>query len=569
MGWFENMLLLQQQNARPFNEEIPIPGGPGPGVPPEVPTTPTGGGALPTGIQGALTGTNPWPSQTPGVLEGWDPTKWANPQHQSHKYKVGRILAKYPPTVEGLRQALPELQQAYPGAKILGQGDLDLGLGEDPVDVLRSASTGGTGWQWLTTDEARAASGGGLPGANLASNANPYGGAGSFYSSGGNSLTPSDRMPMSGGAPGFESLGSFPMPQVPDAAQPWTHTPFSPTAIKAQPGAPTFSYNGPGLPGEYGAPTPLNAAKAGPTLERRNAFTYDPLKTSDPFVMPTGQQALAQDPGYQFRLEQGLKARESSAAQRGLLRTGATLKGLDEFGQEMASQEYGKAFDRAYSTYGLNQGVRQSEQAQQFGQSLSAEQQNAAQRLNEFNAQLASQGQEFQQYATQQGMNEAQRLAAYNANLTRQQQGYGQGIDTARFNADNWNQYANRDLSAQTANQANLLAANNANNAFSFQGAGWNADQRQQQFLNQYNAILAQYGLQQAQNFARNQHNLQGYQTDVSRDLAQQGINLTAEQNARMFGLNAQQQQWMQQFMMQGQSFDQAYKMLIARLQYA
>lgn len=54
----------------------------------------------------------------------------------------------------------------------------------------------------------------------------------------------------------------------------------------------------------------------------------------------TGKVDLAQDPGYAFRLAEGQKALERSAAARGGLLSGATLRGTQRFGQELASQEY-------------------------------------------------------------------------------------------------------------------------------------------------------------------------------------------------------------------------------------
>lgn len=52
------------------------------------------------------------------------------------------------------------------------------------------------------------------------------------------------------------------------------------------------------------------------------------------------------DPGYQFRMEEGQKAIERSAAARGGLNSGATLKSLTRYGQDMASQEYQNAYNR-------------------------------------------------------------------------------------------------------------------------------------------------------------------------------------------------------------------------------
>jgi hypothetical protein len=52
------------------------------------------------------------------------------------------------------------------------------------------------------------------------------------------------------------------------------------------------------------------------------------------------------DPGYGFRLKRGLDAMERTAAARGGLLSGNQLRGAMEFGQDLASQEYGNAFNR-------------------------------------------------------------------------------------------------------------------------------------------------------------------------------------------------------------------------------
>jgi hypothetical protein len=61
---------------------------------------------------------------------------------------------------------------------------------------------------------------------------------------------------------------------------------------------------------------------------------------------PFGAQQFEQDPGYAFRQSEGMKALERSAAARGGLLSGGTLKGIQRFGQDLASQEYGNAFNR-------------------------------------------------------------------------------------------------------------------------------------------------------------------------------------------------------------------------------
>lgn len=61
---------------------------------------------------------------------------------------------------------------------------------------------------------------------------------------------------------------------------------------------------------------------------------------------PFGAEQFQQDPGYAFRQAEGMKALERSAAARGGLLSGGTLKGIQRFGQDLASQEYGNAFNR-------------------------------------------------------------------------------------------------------------------------------------------------------------------------------------------------------------------------------
>jgi hypothetical protein len=58
-----------------------------------------------------------------------------------------------------------------------------------------------------------------------------------------------------------------------------------------------------------------------------------------------------QEPGYQFRQAEGQRAIESSAAARGSLLSGATQKALARYGQNLASQEYGNVYNRAFGQY--------------------------------------------------------------------------------------------------------------------------------------------------------------------------------------------------------------------------
>lgn len=60
-----------------------------------------------------------------------------------------------------------------------------------------------------------------------------------------------------------------------------------------------------------------------------------------------------QDPGYAFRMSEGMKGLERSAAARGGLLSGSALKGITRYGQGLASDEYQNAFNR-YQTSRAN-----------------------------------------------------------------------------------------------------------------------------------------------------------------------------------------------------------------------
>jgi hypothetical protein len=60
------------------------------------------------------------------------------------------------------------------------------------------------------------------------------------------------------------------------------------------------------------------------------------------------------DPGYAFRLAEGRKALASKARARGGLVSGQTLKGMQDYAQESASNEFQNAYNRAFTSYGTD-----------------------------------------------------------------------------------------------------------------------------------------------------------------------------------------------------------------------
>lgn len=55
---------------------------------------------------------------------------------------------------------------------------------------------------------------------------------------------------------------------------------------------------------------------------------------------------FVKDPGYDFRMSEGLKGVDNSGAARGMQLSGATLKALDQYGQGFASNEYQNSYNR-------------------------------------------------------------------------------------------------------------------------------------------------------------------------------------------------------------------------------
>lgn len=144
--------------------------------------------------------------------------------------------------------------------------------------------------------------------------------------------------------------------------------------------------------------------------------------TDSAYTNPKLQNLLAnfskadfeEDPGYQYRLEQGNRGVENSAAAKGSQLSGATLKALARFNQNEASNEYSNVFDRFMK-----------QKLAQYDQSVGDFGRAEGQRLDKY-------GQRKDEY----NLNELQRQAKYGiatdqynrADAQRRDQ-YGQRVD--------------------------------------------------------------------------------------------------------------------------------------------
>ena len=120
------------------------------------------------------------------------------------------------------------------------------------------------------------------------------------------------------------------------------------------------------------------AASADRSIDLQREMFNKQLELQQPFQeagvnalnrMRSGDVMGMMDPSYQFRLGEGMKALERSAAARGGLISGGALKAAQRYGQEFASNEFGNAYNRLASMAGLGQTATgaQSTAAGQFG----------------------------------------------------------------------------------------------------------------------------------------------------------------------------------------------------------
>jgi hypothetical protein len=203
-----------------------------------------------------------------------------------------------------------------------------------------------------------------------------------------------------------------------------------------------------------------------------NAYLASQGRAPDALTRDFQRSDFEADPGYQFRIEEGNKGIEGSAAARGSVLSGAAMKALARFNQDTASNEYGKVFDR-------------------YGQNRANLQNVAYNAQNQFG---------LNRQALNQNLNSA--FDRFNVNRSNAANVYNQAYD--RFNNNNTNQF-NRLSSMASAgqnaatNQAgftqNMAGRNSAalqNNAQLVAGLMNSSGQRQGDYLTQQaNANMA------------------------------------------------------------------------------
>jgi hypothetical protein len=110
--------------------------------------------------------------------------------------------------------------------------------------------------------------------------------------------------------------------------------------------------------GEYGSAESRATDQLSPYAETgRQSLSQqaDLLGLNGPEAQAAAREKFETDPGYQFRLSQGAEALDSSRNAAGSRYSGATLKALNDYGQEMGTAEYGKYYDRLSDMTGRGQ----------------------------------------------------------------------------------------------------------------------------------------------------------------------------------------------------------------------
>lgn len=88
-----------------------------------------------------------------------------------------------------------------------------------------------------------------------------------------------------------------------------------------------------------------------PLMDLRNALLPRIQSMALQDVGATPSQVMA-EPGYQFGLSEGLKGVQNTAAARGGLYSGATLKALNRYSSDYATTKFNDAFNRQQTQFG-------------------------------------------------------------------------------------------------------------------------------------------------------------------------------------------------------------------------
>lgn len=157
------------------------------------------------------------------------------------------------------------------------------------------------------------------------------------------------------------------------------------------------------------------------SMNNQGAFSMPDYQSPAPYQAPQpfsfDYSQYQNDPGFQFQLQQGMRALDNSASARGGALGGNQQRTAQQFGTGLASQNYGEAFQRALGGYQTNANV-----------GLNAYQTNANTGLAGYQANMMNKGQNFGRYSQLAGLGQTtgQNLGQLGVNYANQAgQGYG------------------------------------------------------------------------------------------------------------------------------------------------
>jgi hypothetical protein len=163
------------------------------------------------------------------------------------------------------------------------------------------------------------------------------------------------------------------------------------------------------LPTFYDAPPAFEYADFAPPSWDLPAFEAPGPFSYEQYALPSGEEVLAQDPGYPMRVKEGQRAITNNASAGGLLKSGQTMKGLADYVEALASQEYGTAADRDFGVWQANRGAAAEDYDRLWRNAIS-----------DYSIKYGAEGDEF---------NRAQ--STYSTNLGKEATKYGFGLDVA------------------------------------------------------------------------------------------------------------------------------------------
>jgi hypothetical protein len=273
--------------------------------------------------------------------------------------------------------------------------------------------------------------------------------------------------------------------------------------------------------------TPEQVAAQAPGMEQFNPGNLQDIASSlglDFGALTKGlsaQDYLAnQDPSYQFQQDEARKAIEASAAARGGVLGGGTMKALQDRASQVAALDYQNAYARDMANRQIGLGQVQN----QFGNDLAGWSANAgydvSNRGMDLNAQMANQnaGLQASQYGLQAGLaNASNALQAGMANQSA-------GLDAAGMS-----------LQARLASANNALQAGIANQGAGLDAAGMRLNSRLANVSNDLQArslagnnMRAQWDAQ----MTNRAQNLSALNDTFNRDLAAKNFGLQGIQTA-------------------------------------